>query len=216
MWIFVFSRMSIGLGRRRHESGPLIVGGVDYLLIRSEILDAASNDASCAGGGGRLLVTLGGAALASSVMSVVDAAVQVGWHGGIDAVIPPGDSVDRLPTRRNMELFESGSVLLTLAKSASIVISAAGVTSWEMLALGKQLGILKTASNQAQNYDYQTVHGLSWGLGDLRNTISLDLFSRFFTDTVMRERMPIKAAGAIDGLGAQRGADLIMSRAVKR
>jgi spore coat polysaccharide biosynthesis predicted glycosyltransferase SpsG len=197
-------------------SESFTVRGVDYLLIRADIRESKLGNASGRSAGGRLLVTLGGAASASGILRVVDAAVQAGWRGGIDAITTARDLVEELPIRRNLELYEPGPALLPLAEAASFVVSAAGVTSWEMLALGKPLCIFKTAANQVQNYEYQTTHGLSWGLGDVRDPISVESFAAVMTDRSLRDSMALRAATAVDGLGGQRGADIIMARLARR
>lgn len=107
-----------------------------------------------------------------------------------------------------VQWFQGGPGLLQRASEASLVVSAAGVSSWEMLHIGVPLALVVTADNQRGNYDWMTTRGLAWPLGPA-STFSSGPRLRDALKELLKASKDRLAVGqsVVDGRGAQRVVD---------
>jgi len=154
----------LGPGSLWVNPGPPITGtgsanflnGPDYVLIRSEIRALAKMreaDAPVSG----LTFLLGGTdalGLGEGVKDLdLDEQVVAGpgrGDGGSSGVtwLPPGPDLMREAAR------------------SRLVVSPAGVSTWEILHIGAPLALVLAADNQRGNYEWMTEQGWALGLGD--------------------------------------------------
>ncbi len=170
-------------------SSVRFLNGPDYVLIRSEIRALRALRVSVGPPEG-VTVLLGGTDFAGLGALVERLELPAPVHAGPG--IGSGNGVTWLP---------GGSELLRRAACSQLVVSAAGVSSWEMLHIGVPLALMLAADNQRGNYEWMTSHGWAAPLGGgehLQDRVSAILAR----GSEGRQR--------IDGLGAQRVAEAVL------
>ena len=186
------------------------LNGPEFVLIRREIRDLCLLREEFIRSGGTpdgVTVLLGGndaGGLAGALAGLSEA-----LGGAVDVVMGPGK-----PDRRKAGLWlRSGPELLKRAALSQLVISAAGVSSWEMLHIGVPLALVEATPNQAGNYRWMCEAGVVWPLGSFADSnFAQGLGARVkrIQEAVTRgapHREPL-----IDGLGALRVAEALMRR----
>jgi spore coat polysaccharide biosynthesis predicted glycosyltransferase SpsG len=106
-----------------------------------------------------------------------------------------------------------GPELLRRASQSRLVVSTAGVSSWEMAHIGVPLALMQVTGNQAGNYSWMTTMGWARPLGrvDPRRTQPAD-FERALRDAFSPSDAQTSAAlSRIDGLGAARVTEAVLS-----
>jgi spore coat polysaccharide biosynthesis predicted glycosyltransferase SpsG len=96
---------------------------------------------------------------------------------------------------------KGGPELLRRAACSRLVVSAAGVSSWEMLHLGVPLALVVAAENQRGNYDWLTSNGWAYGLG------TGEALAEGMSGLLASE---LAAVQRIDGMGAARVTEVLM------
>lgn len=139
------------------ESSLRFLNGPDYVLIRRDIRALAEARHTYAPGSG-LAFLLGGTDAMGLAGSVQDLDV------GERIVAGPGTA-----NSGGVVWLAPGPDLMREAARSRLVVSPAGVSSWEMLHIGVPLALLHATDNQRGNYDWITGQGWAWGLGNGRN-----------------------------------------------
>jgi spore coat polysaccharide biosynthesis predicted glycosyltransferase SpsG len=167
------------------------LNGPAYVLIRSEIRALRALRDSLGRPEG-VTFLLGGTD-SGGLSALVD---RVNLHGPVYAGpgVRSGGTVTWMP---------GGHQLLECAARSRLVVSAAGVSSWEMLHLGVPLALVLAAENQRENYEWITSQGWAVGLG-FGERMAGPLSKLLGGDPSAEQR--------IDGLGAIRIADTILAR----
>lgn len=197
------------------QSVPML-HGVPYVLIRKELrrIKMQMNNWGPQYSGSsrplRVAVLLGGTDVAGLAPRLVKSLVSLGVRLSISAVprpitlaVTPGE-VHRIGSS-TVCWWNAGRDIYSHVVEADLIISAAGVSSWEFLYLGLPLALIQVADNQASNYDWMTAQGYAWGIGRsaefqdsrplttaLGRLLDLDLDSLRFPKSI------------VDGLGARR------------
>ncbi|MEJ7743917.1 MAG: hypothetical protein WKF73_16080 [Nocardioidaceae bacterium] len=171
-------------------SGRVELRGIAYAPIRYEIRAARAEHrpTAYAGATGRVLVLMGGTdahGLGSGLAALLSSA-------GVAALSPP-----------------PGLALVNALRTVDAVVSAAGVSAYELCCLGMPIGLVQVAPNQQANYDRLTDSGAATGLGSadrIRSDptgLSADVLGWLETP----DRLAQTAARAwelVDGFGADR------------
>ena len=88
---------------------------------------------------------------------------------------------------------------------ADLVISAAGVSSWELLYLGLKLALVQVADNQASNYQWMTSKGHARGIGQSSSLQDPQRLQEVISDLMESDlEAPRNPQPVVDGLGVQR------------
>lgn len=95
-----------------------------------------------------------------------------------------------------------GSDLLQRAATSRLVVSAAGVSCWEMLHVGVPLALVAVAENQRGNYSWLVSENWAVGLGD-------DFGEPHIVRATLDRDLP--DVSRLDGLGAVRVADAVLA-----
>ena len=174
---------------------PLFLDGPAYVLLRSEVraLRALRESIDATEG---VTFLLGGTDFAG-LRALVDRLVLSGpVYAGPGRGSGSGSGVIWLP---------GGPELLRRASCSRLVVSAAGVSSWEMLHVGVPLALVPAAENQRGNYEWMTSQGWAYGLGS-----AVDLVEQ--TKSALREleNGTLRGEPRIDGLGAQRVTEAVL------
>ena len=165
------------------EAGRRFLNGPEYVMIRSEVRRLRALRTSLKTDDG-LTFLLGGTDFAG-LGALVD---RLQLPGAVYAG-PGADGGGRVTW------MPGGPELLQQAACSRLVVSAAGVSSWEMLHLGVPLALVLAAENQRGNYEWMTSRGWAYGLGSgegLAHGLAALL------------RGELAGAQRIDGLGAAR------------
>jgi spore coat polysaccharide biosynthesis predicted glycosyltransferase SpsG len=174
------------------------LNGPEFVLIRQEIRDlralrllgVRSNDVTFLLGG----TDFGGLA---PVINELDLDFDI-WAG-------PGVS-----TGSAVHWLSGGPDLLRRAATSRLVVSAAGVSSWEMLHIGVPLALIATADNQEGNYRWMSQQGWARALGTAQ-ALSRDatLLRAVLSVLEALEEQDGPQDPPVDGLGAIRVVDAV-------
>lgn len=188
------------------------IKGAPAVLIREELRSIQSlGDEKPAGTKLRVVVSLGGGDGYGLRSVVLNSLARIPVPMSI-AVLSP--EVIPIPASlvNHVSFIEPGAAIAEEIGHADVVISAAGVSSWEMLHQGIPTGLICAVDNQRANYDFMTREQLAIGLGDQCHDKGLDevALEALLTDSELRRTMGKRAADLVDGRGADRAADMIM------
>lgn len=170
--------------------GQLIVGS-RYALIRKEFTTTTAEPTVT--NGTRVVVTLGGGR--GSRVDAVAADMKEQLTGSVDVATPLGVG------------FGPPGVMADLLRSATVAVSAAGVTAWELSYLGVPAVLVAVADNQVPVGVALDQAGAAVYLGQLDTLSEDDLtaaVTQLLADPTRREAMAARGRALIDGLGATR------------
>jgi spore coat polysaccharide biosynthesis predicted glycosyltransferase SpsG len=170
-------------------SSARFLNGPAYVLIRSEIRALRALRESVEPGDG-VSFLLGGTDFAGLGALVDQLELPVPVYAG------PGTG-----RGRGVTWLPGGPELLRRAARSRLVVSAAGVSSWEMLHIGVPMALVLAAENQWGNYKWMTSHGWAHGLGQ-GEALQEGLAGLLRADLPEVQR--------IDGLGAHRVIEAVM------
>jgi spore coat polysaccharide biosynthesis predicted glycosyltransferase SpsG len=196
-----------GLSNAERISGPSAV------LIRSELRSSALRPSDIPDRQPlRVAISLGGSDGYGIRELLVDAlvATQLPMHL---MVVAPHPLDVALGHDQTVIFLEPGVAIQELVVNTDIVISAAGVSAWEFLHNGLPTALICAVENQAANYEYMTREGAAVGLGRTYAGEQIDLapIKELMLNDRVRREVGRKAAGLVDGAGADRAADMIIS-----
>jgi spore coat polysaccharide biosynthesis predicted glycosyltransferase SpsG len=101
-----------------------------------------------------------------------------------------------------------GAELLQRAATSTLVVSAAGVTSWELAHIGVPMALFQVAENQSGNYEWMTSQGWAWPLGKIEIGMKTHLLAEQICSALEAlNKGRIIGSSRIDGLGAARIVD---------
>ncbi len=174
---------------RPHDGSTTILRGVAFAPIRAQVRALASGlSPPLARNVTRAAVVMGGTDVSSLEGLVRDALTAL--------------RVDVMPVERGL------SAIKRLAE-AEAVVSAAGVSAYELCHLGIPTAVVLAADNQSGNYDALVQAAVVRGLGTSREiTARPDLFQdrlqEWFGDPAARDSQARRARELVDGRGAHR------------
>lgn len=158
----------------------------------------------------RITVSLGGSdgyGLREPVLEAL-ADTQVPMHVSL---ITPHPIESRLAEEQSLTPVSPGRGLKEITETADVIISAAGVSSWEFLHQGKPTALICAVDNQEANYRFMTSNGLALSLGRwyLGEELNVEGLARLLREPTERDQLARLSRSAVDGLGADRAADMI-------
>ena len=212
-----------GFGLDQGAGGGSILAGPRYVLIRREIRAArgpkpAIVDACTAEERLRVGVLMGGAGAAEVTWAIARALDQVDLDFAIQVNVPsPVDGNLPAVARHQVEIHRAGTSYWEVLRRCHIVVSAAGVSAWELACLGIPMGLLLVADNQSENYWGMTSRGWAIGLGTVAQVLADPEFltrgvASSLLDRLGLVEMASRAWAAVDGGGVDRVAAVIQSR----
>lgn len=218
-------------GTPNHPAAPEVdvLGGPEYVLIRSELRNLRPVDPADRwawvdrADDGRLVAITGGADSAGLGPILAGLAESHALPAPLTLFSAHPDLARRRDVggggwgagdAPSLEVRPPGPEALALASEARLVITPAGVTSWELLCLGVPAGLIAVAENQRPNYEAMTGRGWGAGLGSIeqcrRDPGGLaDRIRSVWSDPAACRDRARAAWTAVDGRGVERVADLL-------
>ncbi len=202
------------------EGPTQLLSGPEYALLRQEFRTPAT-DRSFPDQADHILVTLGGAdpdRVTERVMAALDRLPQKGLEIKILAG-PANPALDHLetlaraaahPTRIQPPVKE----MVPLMDWADLVVTAGGSTCWELAARACPMAAITTAENQTRLVGELEARSAALVLGrhqDLSPQQLANQLSPLVEDPDLRQHLSTAAAQAVDGLGALRVVEQMLS-----
>lgn len=198
--------------------------GTRYALLRSEIGRLRMDRPRAGASGSRVLITLGGADPAGLSGRIL-AALPKGGAPGIEAALVVGPAnrrrqrLVRQAAARGVACLVAPRDLLRRMAGASVVVTAAGTTCWELACLGVPVIVVVTAENQraCARAIRRAGAGIVFERADDRAIRGVArAVRRLSRDPARRRRMATAGRRLVDGRGAARVARLIARMAATR
>ena len=186
------------------------LNGTEYLLIHREIRDLRAfrksflSSGSVASG---ITFLMGGTDFGNMTQVINAIPNPSAITGGVYAGPSRSSSGES-----DVTWLRGGYELLRRAAKSALVISAAGVSSWEIAYIGVPMGLLQVADNQAGNYAWMTGKGLAVPLGLMGTGGDPDVVLgaiQKLLEHLPRQTQPTHPK--IDGFGARRVADAALA-----
>jgi len=209
-----------------HDEFPLPQGatrlaGLRYALLRDEVLaQRPAEPITRPVAVPRVLAVFGGTDAVGAGPSTVEALAATGHPFDLTTVVPREElrtraAAVRLSAGQSLRLVPPTNRFAELVRSADLVVSAAGTSTWELLCLGACAALVCVVDNQATGYRRLTAAGLAAGLGtatELRDggPGPTRVLSRLLCDPVLRQSLAQAAWRSIDGQGRHRVTDALI------
>jgi spore coat polysaccharide biosynthesis predicted glycosyltransferase SpsG len=201
-----------------HGAARRVLAGLQYALVRREF--RAGREQGAEGSPLRVLVTFGGTDAFGASAMTAGRLLRLGLPLDL-SVVTRHDLVAEIESfpladGQSLTILSPGAGFVDLALSHDVVVSAAGSTSLELLALGAAVGLVCVADNQERYYDALATAGAAVPVATLEQLREGDAT----TDSALREllgsaalRAELRAAAtrAVDGLGPVRVVDAMLS-----
>lgn len=199
-------------------SGAVRLAGLDYALMRDEILALRASARPAAGDPPRALAFFGGTDAFGAGPVIADALVQTGRPFDLTLVVPGSVEVRAQRAARpdqRIDLIEPTDRIAELVSQADLVVSAAGSSSWELLCLGAACALVCVADNQVPSYQRIAATAVIRPLGHLEGlredlSCAVEELRNLLADPALRGSLRAAAAQMIDGQGRRRVADAVL------
>lgn len=199
--------------------GAIRLAGLDYVLLRNEILELrpAEPPAPRSGGVPKVFAFFGGTDAFGAGPYVVQALAATGVP--FEAlVIAPGDELAEaigavhLQPGQHVEVIGPTSQLAKAVVASDLVISASGTSTWELLCLGATAGLVCVVDNQVMGYERTVATGAAVGVGVLSDlkadpSAAAAVLGPLLQDPAERARLAAAGWQLVDGQGRVRVAD---------
>jgi len=206
-------------------AGSVRLAGLDYVLLRDEVLDLRPSvppAASDSAGVPRVFAFFGGTDAYGAGPHVVAALAATGVPFDATVVAPRPELVEAitavpLAPGQQVEAIGPTSRLAATVVDSDLVLSASGTSTWELLCLGATAGLVCVVDNQVMGYERAVATGAAAGVGVLSDLHdhpdhAVPVLRRLLTDPAERARLAAAGWRLVDGKGRARVADALLSR----
>ena len=222
--VFVDQNLGSELDDPRLPAGATRLAGLDYVLLRSEVLSRRPTDAPGITTHGhevpRVFAFFGGTDAFGAGPHVVAALAATGVPFEATVVAPRPELVEAIeavalgPGQR-VDTTGPTSQLAAAVVGSDLALSASGTSTWELLCLGATAGLVCVADNQVMGYERAIATGAAAGVGvlsDLRADpgSAAPVLRRLLTDPAERARLASAGWRLVDGKGRARVADQLL------
>ncbi|MDA8162360.1 MAG: UDP-2,4-diacetamido-2,4,6-trideoxy-beta-L-altropyranose hydrolase [Desulfobacteraceae bacterium] len=202
------------------KGGPISLVGVRYILLGSNFIKLAEGPLFHEKAG-NLLITLGGGDVTDSVKCILSALFMIARPGlHVKIVLGPlvngfdriSKDVSRLSC--HVELIRDVRDMAPVIEWADMAISAGGTTCYELAFMGKPFIVVITAKNQERVAESFGKAGAAVNMGWLSRLKIEDLadaIHNLLLDTELRRRLCKAGSAMVDGKGAERVTDCMIS-----
>ncbi|MDX6239293.1 MAG: hypothetical protein QOG10_4108 [Kribbellaceae bacterium] len=219
--IYVDQNLGSELDKPDLPSGAVRLAGLDYALLRDEVLGLRQAEPPAPGPGGvpKVFAFFGGTDAFGAGPYVVAALAATGAPFEATVVAPGEDlakaiSAVPLAADQYVEVIGPTSQLAAAVVASDLVVSASGTSTWELLCLGATAGLVCVVDNQVMGYERAVATGAAVGVGVL-SELKVDpaagaaVLRPLLTDPVERARIAAAGWKLVDGLGRARVADAL-------
>ncbi|MGH3368883.1 MAG: PseG/SpsG family protein [Nocardioidaceae bacterium] len=204
--------------------GAVRLAGLDYSLMRDEILEARRGGPQRRPETGvtEVFAFFGGTDAFGAAPEVARALVETGLRfsatvvAGNDAT---ADALTDLPVAEGQRVRVIGPTtrLVEHVQRADVVLSAAGTSTWELMCLGAATGLVCVADNQVLGYERMLAAGAAVGLGTLAEVrghsgATVRALTTLLSDEATRARLRTEGRRLVDGAGRRRVVDAALRR----
>ncbi len=222
--VFVDQNLGSELDDPRLPAGATRLAGLDYVLLRSEVLSRRPTHAPGITTHGhevpRVFAFFGGTDAFGAGPHVVAALAATGVPFEATVVAPRPELVEAIeavalgPGQR-VDTTGPTSQLAAAVVGSDLALSASGTSTWELLCLGATAGLVCVADNQVMGYERAVATGAAAGVGvlsDLRADpgSAAPVLRRLLTDPAERARLASAGWRLVDGKGRARVADQLL------
>jgi len=194
--------------------------GTRFVLLRREFRHWRGWRKPQSSAAGKILVTLGGSDPDHVTLKVVEALREL-QSAETEVIVVAGASYSQLDALKaavetlgpNGQLRVNAADMPELMAWASVAISAAGTTCWELAFMQLPALLLILADNQKRGGEYAARSGfaVNLGMGALATPRAIAAtLSSLMEDASARRQMAERGSLAVDGLGGDRIVDLLM------
>lgn len=187
--------------------------GPRFALLREAFADIHRSMAARSGAVRRINVFFGGSDLTGETFKALDALAAMARDDIFaDVVVGAGNPLRNEVARRcealpYVRFHCQVDDMATLFAEADLALGAAGVASWERMAVGLPALIVSVAENQAENMRQLEKNGVAWALGMSTDVTALDVWTAIESLMVEPSRiraMSEAALACVDGAGTAR------------
>lgn len=222
--VFVDQNLGSELDDPRLPAGATRLAGLDYVLLRSDVLSRRPADTPGIATHGhevpRVFAFFGGTDAFGAGPHVVAALAATGVPFEATVVAPRPELVEAIeavalgPGQR-VDTTGPTSQLAAAVVGSDLALSASGTSTWELLCLGATAGLVCVADNQVMGYERTIATGAAAGVGvlsDLRSDpgSAAPVLRRLLTDPAERARLASAGWRLVDGKGRARVADQLL------
>jgi len=203
----------------RLPPGAIRLAGLEYALMRNEILDARGRRPGPPPDTGpvRVFAFFGGTDAFGAGPDISRSLVATGLP--FSATVVAGNdqlgaaiSETALRDGQRLQVIPPTARLVEHVTGADLVLSAAGTSTWELLCLGSATGLVCVAENQLLGYERMVATGAAVGLGTLqevrkRPEATVEALTALLEDGALRSRLRALGRRLVDGQGRRRVVD---------
>ncbi|TCN39202.1 spore coat polysaccharide biosynthesis predicted glycosyltransferase SpsG [Kribbella orskensis] len=219
--VFVDQNLGSELDQPELPEGAIRLAGLDYVLLRDEILtlrpaeppEPRRHDVP------KVFAFFGGTDAYGAGPYVAAALAATGVPFEALVVAPDDDLAEAItavplnPGQR-VDVIGPTSQLARAVVASDLVVSASGTSTWELMCLGATAGLVCVVDNQEMGYERAVATGAAVGVGVLSDlkadpTAAAAVLRPLLTDPVERARIAEAGWKLVDGQGRVRVADAL-------
>lgn len=202
---------NLGAENTPREAGPVLLRGSRWALVRRSVAERAGQ-AEIRSVARRVLVVMGGTDVLGVSGKVLEILAATGRDLAVTAIAQPADHhrLERTAVDLDLavELVPPRPDLTELMLDNDLVVSASGVSVWELCCLGVPAALVCVSDNQRANYARVLEGGAAVGLGNavdgLDHDAAAESLRRVLDDAGLRGQLSAAGARLVDGRGAWR------------
>jgi spore coat polysaccharide biosynthesis predicted glycosyltransferase SpsG len=221
--VLVDQNLAAELDHPRLPKGTVRLAGLEYVMIRDEILALRPIEAPVARPSvvPKVFAFFGGTDAFGAGPYVVQALAETGVPFEGTVVAPARElaaeiAAVELQPRQRVDVIGPTDQLAAAVRAADLTISASGTSTWELLCLGATAGLVCVVDNQVMGYERAIATGTAAGVGvlsDLKEdpSAAAAVLKRLLTDPAERARLASAGWKLVDGNGRVRVADALLA-----
>ena len=219
--VFVDQNLGSELDQPALPEGSTRLAGLDYVLLRDEILELRPTEPPQPRSGAvpKVFAFFGGTDAFGAGPYIVGALARTGVPFEALVVAPGDDLADAiagvdLGPDQHVEVIGPTSELAKAVVASDLVLSASGTSTWELLCLGATAGLVCVVDNQVMGYERTVATGAAVGVGVLSD-LKADpdpaaaVLRPLLRDAEERARIAGEGWKLVDGQGRSRVADAL-------
>jgi spore coat polysaccharide biosynthesis predicted glycosyltransferase SpsG len=223
--LYVDQNLGSELDSPRLPTGSIRLAGLDYVLLRDEVLvlRPAQPPEPGISATPRVFAVFGGTDAYGAGPHAVAALAATGLPFDATVVEPRAELVDAIravPLADGQRVEPIGPTRRLAAEvvASDLVISASGTSTWELLCLGAVAGLVCVVDNQVLGYERTVATGAAAGIGVLSDLVrdpgqAVPVLTRLLSDRAERARLAATGWRLVDGKGRARVADALLGLA---